>query len=98
MISGGLVRHHQSFGVSINNPFKDELRKIYKILNWARGRKQTSFSRRCNLFENEKYDIQTNNLLKIIKISFKVAGITLNIDGSKYLIFNGCNELLGYEQ
>ena len=83
MIPGGLTRYLQPLDVSINKPFKDELRKKYT--DYWMETKNSNAKVSQNYLINWVWEVWYSKRISsnMIRKSFKAAGITLNLNGSE---------------
>ena len=98
MIPGGLTRYLQPLDVSINKPFKDELRKKYT--DYWMETKNSNAKVSQNYLINWVWEVWYSKRISsnMIRKSFKAAGITLNLNGSEDEMFVANNKLLGNDQ
>ena len=98
MIPGGLARYLQPLDVSINKPFKDELKKKYTkyCMDQQDNKARVTQEDLINWVAEVWYDDKLSS--EIISKSFKAAGITLALDGSEDEMFIGHNQLLNDDQ
>ena len=98
MIPGGLTRYLQPLDVSINKPFKDELRKKYTDY-WMETKNSNAKVSQNDLI-NWVWEVWYSKSISsnMIRKSFKAAGITLNLDGSKDEMFVANSKLLENDQ
>ena len=98
MIPGGLTRYLQPLDVSINKPFKDELRKKYT--DYWMETKNSNAKVSQNYLINWVWEVWYSKRISsnMIRKSFKEAGITLNLNGNEDEMFVANNKLLGNDQ